>query len=247
MRRIYRIDGTAPRPSRLAIAHAAADLSRGALALLPTETVYGVGVAVSAFAGDGPDRDELPDEDSGYRRIFSLKRRDLAQTVPWLVSGIEALDIHGVDVDPRARALAEAFWPGALTIVVKAAPSAPAFMRAADGTVALRASASPVILALTRACSSPLAVTSANTHGRPAPASFSAVEPRVLSGVDLAIDAGETVCRDASTIVSFVSGHLEILRAGALATAEIEEALARMARGGSPDATPHRADGPIQP
>ena len=98
-------------------------------------------------------------------------------------------------------------------------------MRAADDTVALRASASPVVQALIRACGSPLACTSANTHGAPAPASFADVEDRILEGVDLAVDAGETPCRDASTIVTFKHGELQILRQGALPASEIERVL----------------------
>lgn len=66
--------------------------------------------------------------------------------------------------------------------------------------------------ALIRACGSPLACTSANTHGAPAPASFATVEERILEGVDVAVDAGETPCRDASTIVSFQHGGLQILQ-----------------------------------
>ena len=124
-----------------------------------------------------------------------------------------------------ARVLARRCWPGALTIVVKAAPCVPTFMRAADDTVALRASASPVVQALIRTCGSPLACTSANTHGAPAPASFAAVEGRILEGVDVAVDAGETPCRDASTIVSFQHGGLQILRQGALPASEIERVL----------------------
>ena len=124
-----------------------------------------------------------------------------------------------------ARALARAFWPGALTIVVRASEAVPVYMRAADGTVALRASSSPVVQALIRACGTPLAVTSANTHGAPAPASFAQVEPCVLRGVDAAVDAGETACREASTIVSFSSGEMEIVRQGALGAARIQDAL----------------------
>ena len=98
-------------------------------------------------------------------------------------------------------------------------------MRAADDTVALRASASPVVQALICTCGSPLACTSANTHGAPAPASFADVEDRILEGVDVAVDAGETPCRDASTIVSFQHGGLQILRQGALPASEIERVL----------------------
>ena len=197
-------------------------LRAGALALLPTETVYGVGVCVGAYSACG----ETPGPQTGYGRIFTLKHRDVAQTVPWLVGGSEDLDRFGRDVAPQIRALASAFWPGALTVVVKASPLVPAFMRAADNTGALRASASPVIQYLVRACGSPLAVTSANTHGAPAPDSFAAAEERIVAGVDVAVDAGRTTCRDASTIVAVRDGEPVILREGAISAGEIRAALA---------------------
>lgn len=199
----------------------ARDLLEGALALLPTETVYGVGVAVDAFLGVN----RVPGTETGYGRIFTLKKREVTQTVPWLVDGPQALDRYGSSVPDCIRLLADAYWPGALTLVIPAAPSVPAFLQAADGTIALRASASPVIQGLVRATGSPLAVTSANTHGLPAPASFSAVERRILDGVDVAVDAGETACRDASTIVTVRDGSPAILRRGALSAEEIERLL----------------------
>lgn len=222
MQRIYRVGGgSGPHP--LAIRDAAQVLTAGGLILTPTETVYGIGVAIGAYASSG---DEAPAPETGYGRIFTLKRRDVRQTVPWLVAGERDLDAFGIDVPEGVHVLARAFWPGALTLIVKASDRVPRFMRAADGTVALRASASPVVQALVRACGSPLAVTSANTHGAPAPASFAQVEARILAGVDAAIDAGETVCRDASTIVSLLDGELNIIRQGALSAADIESALA---------------------
>lgn len=196
-------------------------LTAGGLALVPTETVYGVGVAISAFAANL----ETPGPDTGYGRIFTLKQRELTQTVPWLVDGPAALERYGKDVPHSICALAEKLWPGALTLVVPAADDVPSFMRAADGTVALRASASPVVQELIARCGSPLAMTSANTHGKPAPISFDEVEPRILAGVDVAVDAGETPCRDASTIVAVRDGELQILREGALAVREIRAVL----------------------
>lgn len=222
MQRIYRVGGGSD-PHPLAIRDAAQVLTAGGLILTPTETVYGIGVAIGAYASSG---DEAPAPETGYGRIFTLKRRDVRQTVPWLVAGERDLDAFGVDVPEGVHVLARAFWPGALTLIVKASDRVPRFMRAADGTVALRASASPVVQALVCACGSPLAVTSANTHGAPAPASFSQVEARILAGVDAAIDAGETVCHDASTIVSLLDGELDIIRQGALSAADIESALA---------------------
>lgn len=220
MQRIYRVAPDA-HPHPLAIRDAATVLQAGGLALVPTETVYGVGVSVAAYAGS----QDMPDETTGYARIFSLKQRDVRQTVPWLVAGVDALDRFGVDVPPQTYRLAQAFWPGALTLIVKAAPCVPAFMQADDGTVALRASASPVIQALIRACASPLAVTSANTHGMPAPVSFDDVEPRILAGVDAAIDAGTTLCRDASTIISTLDGTCRIIRQGVLSAERIQSVL----------------------
>lgn len=222
MQRIYRVGGGSD-PHPLAIRDAAQVLTAGGLILTPTETVYGIGVAIGAYASSG---DEAPAPETGYGRIFTLKRRDVRQTVPWLVAGERDLDAFGVDVPEGVHVLARAFWPGALTLIVKASDRVPRFMRAADGTVALRASASPVVQALVRACGSPLAVTSANTHGAPAPASFAQVEARILAGVDAAIDAGETVCHDASTIVSLLDGELDIIRQGALSAADIESVLA---------------------
>lgn len=236
MRRIYRVHGGSATPSRLAVADVSRELRVGGLALLPTETVYGVGVSVAAFS----DVASVPAEGTGYRRIFSLKRRDLAQTVPWLVGGPEALDEFGRDVAEPLRALAREFWPGALTIVVPAAPSVPAFMQAGDGTVALRMSSSPVILAIARALGSPLAVTSANTHGMPAPVSFTEVEPRILDGVDVSVDAGATACREASTIVAMTGNAVRVIRVGALPPREISRALAEA---GMSSASPKQMEG----
>ncbi|MBY4797595.1 threonylcarbamoyl-AMP synthase [Collinsella sp. AGMB00827] len=222
MRRIYRIGSDDHPAHHDSISYAACDIERGALALLPTETVYGIGVSVAAAAASMQEQHRMvPVRESGYERIFSLKQRDRTQTVPWLVAGVQALDTYGSEVDPRARALATELWPGALTIVVQATDQVPSFLQAADGTVALRASASPAIQALIARVHAPLAVTSANTHGAPAPTSFANVESRILSGVDVAIDAGATGSDEASTIVSFTSGSLEILRIGAISPKKI--------------------------
>ncbi len=239
MPEIYRIATDSAQPCDQAIAEVGNVLSSGGLALIPTETVYGLAVAVAPFmqpgVAKGASREPsvngaaLPPASSGYRRIFTVKQRDLAQTVPWLVGGVDDLDRYGCAVDEVTRALADAFWPGALTLIVRANNRVPRFMQAADGTVALRCSASPVVAALIRACGCPLATTSANTHGMPAPASFDVVEPVVLAGVDVAIDAGETPCQDASTIVSCVSGEVVVARYGALSEDDIQR-VAKTAR-----------------
>ncbi len=100
------------------------------LALIPTETVYGVAVAVNAFSDAVPqDASEfpivarairrppsmapaVPALGTGYRRIFTLKQRELTQTVAWLVDGVEALDRYGVDIPNEARVLARPMLAG---------------------------------------------------------------------------------------------------------------------------------------
>ena len=231
MPEVYRITECSEKPCDRAIAEVGHVLSDGGLALIPTETVYGLAAAVGplcayastehgaadAYVNGAP----LPSPDSGYRRIFAVKQRELTQTVPWLVGGVADLDRYGRDIDAATRSLAQAFWPGALTLIVRANEGVPRFMQAADGTVALRCSASPIVQALIEECGCPLATTSANLHGHPAPASWEEVEQDVLAGVDVAIDAGKTEFHDASTIVSCISGGLDIIRLGALSEQDL--------------------------
>ena len=216
MGRTYITSERTPHP--LAIDEVAEVLLNGGLALYPTETVYGIGVAVrTAGGGISP----------AYPRIFSVKQRDTSQTVPWLVGDVSALETYGLGINDDTRRLAEKFWPGALTLIVRASSAVPRIMQEADGTVALRVSRSPVVAALVRACRCPLATTSANTHGKPAPVSFEEVEPRILEGVDVAIDSGATMCAEASTIVSCLDGEVQILREGALPASEIMRVLGK--------------------
>ena len=140
MQTVYRVYEGAREPHRLAVERTAEVLGCGGLALIPTETVYGVAVAVNAFSDAVPqDTSEFPSWPrdpqatvngaavpalgTGYRRIFTLKQRELTQTVAWLVDDAEALDRYGVDIPNEARVLARRCWPGALTIVIKAAPA----------------------------------------------------------------------------------------------------------------------------
>ena len=99
-------------------------LAAGEVAIVPTDTVYGL----AALPGSG-----------GYEKIFELKQRPAGQVLPWLVPGADALDTYAAEASPAARRLARRFWPGALTIVVRASKRAQELGSVApDGTVALR-------------------------------------------------------------------------------------------------------------
>ncbi len=212
--KIQRVDPAAPDAD--AVSRVAAALAEGKVAALPTDSVYGLACAV------------VPDN-LAHRRIFEIKKRDLRQTLPWFVPREGGLDRWGRDVPDYARRLAEKYWPGALTLVVRAADGIdPEYLQAADplhpeagGTVALRAPGSEFIEALLAELGAPIAQTSANLHGKPAATSAAELDPAIICAVDLVVDGGEAPLAEASTIVDCTGSIPRILRAGAIAPADI--------------------------
>ena len=187
---------------------AAAALVVGRVLVMPTDSVYGMGCA--AFEGN-----------PAHERIFQIKRRDRGQTLPLLVADPAELDRLGRDVPAWAGKLAARFWPGALTLVVRASDAVPAEYRAPDGTVALRCPNSDLVRKIARVVDMPLAVTSANTHGHSAPAKSGQLEVRIVDEVDLTLDGGPAPLGVASTIVGCLGDAPTILREGAIPTSEI--------------------------
>lgn len=187
-------------------------LRAGECVLLATDTVYGLAAMPSTL---------------GYMRIFELKRRDAQQVLPWLVGSAGDLDRYGEDVPVYARKLAEAFWPGGLTLVVRASSEARALGSVADdGTVALRMPDEPFALKLLGELSAPVACTSANLHGLPAPQHLADVDPLMR---ELACDAAiPSSCKGgtASTIVDCTQPAApRIIRHGALSDEAIQACL----------------------
>ena len=135
----------------LALEEATRALAVGNAVIFPTDTVFGLGVSVSAAPGP--------------QLLYDLKHRDAGKPVAWLVEGPEVLDVYGRDVPAYARRLAETFWPGGLTLVVRASDAVPAAFQSPAGTIGLRMPASEAALGLIRAAGCPLAVTSANLSG----------------------------------------------------------------------------------
>ncbi len=211
MNKVYRIDQE--NPSAEVINLAANVLRSGGIVVFPTETVYGIGA--SASSGIGP------------QEIIDIKRRPQHKAIPWLVEDENALDVYGIDVPDYARQLARQFWPGALTIVVKAADVVGKEFRDSRGTVALRCPDHEVVQELIRASGSALVATSANTSGTPAPGAFVEIEDRIIAAADLTLDGGETRHGIASTVVDCTGDEPEVLRAGAIPP----EALVAVVRG----------------
>lgn len=196
-------------PQECVLQEAAHVLLEDGVLVMPTDSVYGIGCA--ATPGN-----------TAHERIFSIKRRDRAQTLPWLVADVDDLRRYAHDVPSWMDRLAHELWPGALTLVVQAADAVPAQYRAANGTVALRVPDSNLVRMLAREVG-PLATTSANTHGEVAATSGDGIERRIVKEADLTLDAGPAPLAVASTIVGCEGGNPCVYREGAIPTSRILE------------------------
>lgn len=205
MSKTYRIDPE--NPSAEVINLAATVLRDGGIVVFPTETVYGLGA--------------LADSKYGPHEIFEVKVRPVDLPIPLLVETEDALDTWGIDVPEYAHNLAKTFWPGAVTLVVKASERVPRDFRAPDGTIGLRSPNNEVVMELIQGAGGPIFATSANTHGNPAPGSFDEIEPRIIHAADVALDSGETEHQVSSTVVLCTGDAPEVVREGAVKTEEI--------------------------
>lgn len=183
-------------------------LRRGDLAVLPTDTVYGL--AADAFSP------------SAVERLLSAKGRGRDMPVPVLVGSWRTIDGLAEDVTPTARAMVEAFWPGPLTLIVRAAPSLAWDLGDTRGTVALRMPLHAVALAVLER-TGPLAVSSANRSGAP-PATTAADAQRQLgAAVAVYVDGGACASDVPSTIVDLTGARPVVRRAGALPVERLRE------------------------
>lgn len=174
-------------------------LKAGKAALFPTDTVYGLGVAVEAV----PSPEQL----------YHLKQRASDKPIAWLIGDARDLERYGKNVSEQAKELASSHWPGALTLVVEASDEVPAAYRSQEGTIALRVPDHPATRRLIEAVG-PLATTSANLSGDPAPTRLTEVAPEIASAVCAL--AGETHAGQASSVIDCTGEVPRVLRAGTI-------------------------------
>ena len=191
-----------------AVTNAAAVLRAGGAAVFPTDTVYGLGVAVGSCASP--------------QQLFAIKRRDEGKPVAWLVGGVHDLDAYGKDVPAWARTAAKKHWPGALTLIVRASNAVPVAFQSAEGTIGLRMPNSDVALDLIRAVGTPLATTSANISGAPAPSRDAQLDTELLKQADAVVRGIDCVGGEgvASTVVDCTGEHPVVLRQGSITITE---------------------------
>jgi len=192
------------------IASAVSALKGGRLVVMPTDTVYGIGA--DAF-------------DSGaVTALLAAKGRGRDMPVPVLVGSWHTIDGLVYAVPHSARELIHAFWPGALSLVVRQAPSLQWDLGDAQGTVMLRMPLHPVAIELLREVG-PMAVSSANISGQPAAVTVDDAQGQLADLVEVYLDGGPAEKQAASTIVDLTSDRPRVLRQGPVTAEAIAEVL----------------------
>jgi L-threonylcarbamoyladenylate synthase len=206
MSREFRCDDPGERLAGLEQAAQAA--GRGELVVLPTDTVYGIGCDAFSSTAVGD--------------LLRAKGRGRDMPVPVLVASPRT--VHGLteSLPASADSLIEAFWPGPLTVVVRHAPSLAWDLGDALGTVAVRMPLHPVAIELLGRVG-PMAVSSANRTGEPAPTTMAQARDQLGESVSVYLDGGPCAAAVPSTIVDLTSWPPRVLRAGVLTLAELRE------------------------
>jgi len=225
MTRIYNCSVESEYTAGMRLARAA--IGRGALVVIPTDTVYGV--AADAFNPEA------------VQRLLDAKGRDRTSPPPVLIPSIQALDALAQDIPQPVRDLVAEFWPGGLTVLLKAQPSLAWDLGETKGTVALRMPSDEVALGLLKE-TGPLAVSSANRTGLPSAIDAEGAEEMLGNTVAVYLDGGvaglgydaigDRAGDTSSTIIDATgfstSGKLHIVRNGVIPRTAIEAVIGDM-------------------
>lgn len=193
------------------IEKAAELIRKGELVAVPTETVYGL-------AGNGLDK-------FAVEKIYEVKGRPQVKPLALMVPDSEAMELYCEDVPEQAKLLAEKFWPGPLSIVLKAKSVVPDIVRAGGETVSLRCPKHELTLGLLKKAQLPLAAPSANPSGEESPKNAERVMRYFDGAISAVIDGGECGIGTESTIIDMSRTPYRILRQGALPEDEIKAVL----------------------
>lgn len=208
-------------------------LRAGGIVALPTDTVYGIAVALAT--------------PHGIERLFHVKRRPPEKAIALLLAD-QAQAAELGEVSPAAAALAAALWPGPLTLVLPARPDPrlPEVLGAGTASVGVRLPDHPAPRALAAAVG-PLPTTSANLSGRPDPLDAATVVDELGDGVDLVLDGGRTPGSRPSTVVDLTVDPPVVLRVGLIDEARIRAVLAAAGVGTAGSTGPDGPTGSVGP
>ena len=186
-------------------------INQGGLVAFPTETVYGLGA-------DGL-------QEHAAKKIYEAKGRPSDNPLILHIAEVESLQELAVDIPDSAYALAKAFWPGPLTMVLKKSSKVPYGTTGGLDTVAVRMPQDEIALGLIRASGCFIAAPSANTSGRPSPTMAKHVFEDMEGKLEMILDGGQVGIGIESTIVDLTSETPMILRPGYITKAMLEQVL----------------------
>jgi L-threonylcarbamoyladenylate synthase len=196
------------RPDPTALAHAAATLREGGVVAIPTDTLYGL-------AAD-------PWNSAAVAKVFTIKGRPDDRALPLVAADVDQVEQWLGEMNPMARRLAHRFWPGPLTLVMRAPVALAAGVTAGGTTVGVRVPSHAVTRALCVAFERPVTATSANISGQVATDDPEKVAKTFASGLDLLLDSGTTPGGPASTIVDLAHGEMRLIREGAVSWEDVK-------------------------
>jgi L-threonylcarbamoyladenylate synthase len=186
-------------------------LARDGVMAYPTETFYGLGAA--AFSA------------RAVSRVFKLKGRNPGKPLPLIASDLDMVGKIAGPLPPLFWTLAEEFWPGPLTLVLRGSPALPDFLTGAGGSIAVRIPPLPWLRKLAYDISQPLTATSANLSGEPENSTPEGVAAAFGGKIELIVDGGTTPGGAPSTLLDLTSPEPRILRQGAVPEARLRAAL----------------------
>jgi L-threonylcarbamoyladenylate synthase len=186
-------------------------LAEGGVMVYPTDTFYGLGA--DCFSAPA------------VRRIYELKQRDPRKPLLVVISDVDMAGLVAVDIPPVFQELASEFWPGPLTLVLRAAESLPRELLGGGESIALRLPDLPWLRALIRQAGFPLVATSANISGEKEISGPEDAFDSFQGKVDIIVDGGRTEGVKPSTVLDLTAGRPRLVREGALSRTKLEKYL----------------------
>ena len=174
----------------------------------PTDTVYGLGAHYMS--------------EKAVKRIYRVKGRPSQKGLPLLLSCVEDADFLAAEKPKEMLVLAQAFWPGALTLVLKARPEIPVEITGTTKTVAVRVPDHPIPRGLVAKLGAPIIGTSANLSGGPDPVTAVDVQSMLGDKIDCILDGGPTVQGEPSTVLDLTGSVPKVVRVGAIGLLELQ-------------------------
>jgi len=190
---------------------AAQILKRGGVIVYPTETVYGLGANIF--------------HQKAVQKIYRVKRRDPHKPISAMIASIEDVDEFCTDVHDYARSLMHKYWPGPLTLILKASENLPRYMTSGEHKIGLRFPDHPITKALMVHHCQPITSTSANLANGIPPVNVQELNINIASKVDLIVDVGSCSVQIPSTVLDCSGNEPKLIREGSIPIPEIKDLL----------------------